>query len=151
MLVALLGGSLVVAPVQAHDWRNQTEAVQPGVFVGAKFRLSMGGKTAAKPRAALAIAPSQSRVAGDGMVTTRIGEGIALNFGAGQKPALTLAGVRADRALGLTSGSSSPDGTRLGMSDGAKVAIGVGAALLVGAGVFLAVATSCADHEDECG
>jgi len=152
ILASFVGAGLLVSPVQAADWRDQPSTIQPGVFAGAKLRISMRGKSAGKPRAALGIAPAQSRISGDAMVNTSIGEGLALNFTSGKKPTVTLAGVRADRALGLTSGPGSSAGTRLGMSDGGKVALGVGAALLIGAGIFYAVAVSCdeSDSSDDC-
>ena len=151
ILASLAIAGILATPVQARDWRDQAVGVQPGVFVGAKLRLSMGGREAARPVAGLAIAPTQSRIAGDGMFTTRIGEGVALNLTPASKPMLTLAGVRADRALGLTSGPAGPDGTRLGMSDRAKIGIAVVAALAVAAGVFLIV-THCDESEssDDC-
>ena len=150
IVASLIGAGLLAAPAQAAEWRDQAAGIQPGVFVGAKLRMSLGGRTASKPRAAFAIAPAQGRISSDGIVNTNIGEGIALNLTAGSKPTLTLAGIRADRALGLKSGPASAYGGKLGMSDGAKIALGVGAALLIGAGVFYAVVTDCADHEDEC-
>jgi hypothetical protein len=147
---SLLAAGLFASPAQAGDWRNQTIGIEPGVFVGAKLRLSLGGESAGKPRAQLALAPSQGRISGQGMINSSIGEGLALDFTSGSRPTVTLAGVRADQALGLKSGPAATDGTRLGLSDGAKVALGIGAALLIGAGVFYALATDCADHEDEC-
>lgn len=144
VVMVMAAAGLVTAPVQAADWND----ARPGTFVGA--RLTIGGKTGGRPSAALTIAPTQNRFSSDGMASMKIGEGIALNFTSASKPTLTLAGIRADRVLGLKSGPATDSGKKLGMSDGAKVALGVGAALLIGAGVFYAVATNCADHEDEC-
>lgn len=143
--IVIVAAALLATPVQAADWND----VRPGTFVGA--RLTIGGHAGRRPSAALTIAPTQNRIAGNGMTSMRIGEGIALNFGVGRKPTLTLAGVRADQALGLTSGPTTTSRTKLGMSDGAKVAVGVGAALAVAAGVFL-IATHCDESEssDDC-
>ena len=139
ILATLIVAAVVATPAYAGDWRDHPASVQPGVFVGAKLRLSLGGKGDSRPTAALALAPTQSRISGEGMVKTNIGEGLALNFGAVRQPTLTLAGVRADRALGLTSGTTPPDETKLGMSDGAKIAVGVVAAVVAGAGVLYVV------------
>ena len=143
--MTLIASMLFTSPVHAADWMD----VRPGTFVGA--RLTLGGKAGSRPTAAVMIAPTQNRTSFDGMTSMKIGEGIALNFNAGRKPTFTLAGVRADQALGLASGPTTPSGTKLGMSDGAKVAIGVGAALAVAAGAFLIV-THCDESEssDDC-
>ena len=119
--------------------------MKPAFFVGAKLRLSMGGKYASKPSAALAIAPAQSRISGNGMVSTRIGEGIALNFTSRAKPTLTLAGARADTALGLRRDGKRVSDERLGLSTGGWIAIGVGSAALIFGGLYLA-----ADHIADC-
>lgn len=126
-------------PVQAADWND----VRPGTFVGA--RLTIGGNTGGRPRTALMIAPTQHRISHDGMTSMRIGEGVAINFGAG-KPTFTLTGMRADQAFGLSSGPTTDHRSKSGMSDGAKVAIGAGVALaLVAGGTYLFLANRCTE------
>ena len=145
--VFLVSVGLLTTPAQAVDWGN----VKPGAFIGA--RLTVGGKTGARPRAALTIAPTQNRISESGVASMRTGEGIALNLTPGTKPTLTLAGVRADRALGLTRGQQTSSDSKLELSTGGKIAIGVGGALLAGAAIF-AIATHCSDednHEGLCG
>ena len=92
--IVLIASALFTSPVQAADWND----VRPGTFVGA--RLTIGGHTGGRPSAALTLAPTQNRISDGGMTSMKIGEGIALNLRAGAKPTLTLAGVRADTALG---------------------------------------------------
>lgn len=149
LLVSLAGAGLIATPVQAREWQDQVTGVQPGVFVGAKLRMSLGGKEPARPTAALAIAPTQYRISADGRVDTRIGEGIALNFGAAPKPTLTLAGVRANRALGLQGQGKVDEDQKHGMSTTGWIAIGASAALVVGVALFLG-GIDCAQADDPC-
>jgi hypothetical protein len=142
--LALAATALIASPAQGEDWAS----VRPGTFVGA--RLTIGGKNGGEPVAALTIAPTHSRISRDGLTSTRIGEGLALNFTARHKPTLTLGGIRADTALGMKSSAGLDSERRLGVSTGAWVAIGVGAAVLGGAAAFYFTVTDCADHEDEC-
>ena len=140
--LVMIATGLVTAPVQAAEWND----VRPGAFVGA--RLTIGGKNGRKPTAALAIAPTQHRMSSGGMTSMRIGEGIAFNLTAGARPTLTLAGVRADQALALTSVPATDHRTKSGMSDGAKVAIGVGvAAALVVGGAYLYLSNRCTEGD----
>jgi|SRR5687768_7880421 len=128
-LISVILATLVSAPLQAAGWENQEMDVRPGAFVGARVQLPLGGKIPARPRAALAIAPTLSRISYDGMIETRIGEGLELHFESRSKPALTLAGVRADTALKDRLG----DRSRSGISTGGWIAIGVGTVLVAGA------------------
>ena len=99
--------------------------------------MPLGGDSGAKPRAALTLAPTQSRISNAGMVRTTIREGAALSFAPGAKPAVTLAGIRADKALAFQSAEKVKADSKLGISTGAAIAIGVGvAALAVGLLVF---------------
>jgi hypothetical protein len=141
--------AIMTAPVQAADWRGQAVDVRPGAFVGARMQLSLGGKLKARPRAALTIAPTQSRISSSGMVRTSIGEGVALNFGPNSKPRLTLLGVKPAVALGLQGQDEVGGDQKLGMSAGGWVAIGVGAALLAGAAAFYVVKSNeCTECDD---
>ena len=128
-LIGVILASLVATPIQATGWENQAADVRPGAFLGARVQLPFGGKVPARPRAALAIAPTLSRISDDGMIDTRIGEGLALTFESQSKPALTVAGVGADTALKDRLG----DRRRSGISTGGWIAIGVGTVLVAGA------------------
>jgi hypothetical protein len=141
---------LVSAPATAAPFDDGTAGVRLGSFAGAVIRIPLDGSRTRKPRASLALAPTQTRIAANGATSTRIGEGFALNLSPRSKPTVSVAGVRVDRALGLNKGSKAGDDGTPGISTGAAVAIGIGAAVLIGAGVFYAVATHCGDHEDEC-
>ena len=137
--------ALAMMPVQAADWPGQVADVRPGAFVGARVQLPLGGKAAARPRAALTIAPTHSRISSTGMVRTSIGEGLALNFSPHSKPTLTLAGVRADAALGLRRDGDIDSDQKLGISTGGWIAIGLGTAAAIVGGLYLA-----ADHIADC-
>jgi hypothetical protein len=143
--IFMIAAGLVTTPVQAADWSD----VQPGTFFGA--RLNIGGNAGQRPSVALTIAPTQNRTSNSGMSSMKIGEGIAFNFAPGAKPTLTLAGVRADTALGLQRDRDLDSDKKLGISTGGKLAIGVVAILAVGATAFL-VATDCdeSDSSDDC-
>ena len=136
--IAMIATCLIATPVRAAD-RND---VRPGAFVGA--RLTIGGKTG-RPQAALAIAPTQSRVSQSGMSRTRIGEGIALSPTPRARPALTLSGVRLDTAFDLRPDSDLNPESKLGISKGGWVAIGVGTVAIVVGGLYL-----YADHLADC-
>ena len=137
--MVMIATGLFATPVQAADWSD----VQPGTFVGA--RLTIGGRAGARPSAALTIAPTQNRISNGGMTSMRIGEGIAFNLKPGAKPTLTLAGVRADRALGLKWHGSSDTDEDGGISTGGVVAIAFGTAAIIAGGLYLA-----ADHIADC-
>ena len=143
-VAAIIATALFTAPAYAADWNE----MRPGTFIGA--RLTIGGQSGGRPSAALTFAPTQHRISGDGMTSMKIGEGIALNLRPGAKPTLTLAGIRADTALGLQRGGIHDSDRELGISKGGWIAIGVTAALLGGAAAFYVAATNCEDHEDEC-
>lgn len=143
--IIVIATGLVATPVQAADWSD----VRPGTFVGA--RLTIGGTTRRRPSVALTIAPTQNRISQSSMSSVTFGEGIALNFAPRSKPTLTLAGVRADTALGLQRDRDLDSDKKLGLSTGGKLAIGAVALLAVGATAFL-VATDCdeSDSSDDC-
>jgi hypothetical protein len=83
------------------------------------------------------------------LVRTDIGEGIALDFTSNSKPTLTLAGVRADRALGMSGSRRPGDNNKMGLSTGAWVGIGVLAAIGVTTLLFV---DYCHDKESSlCG
>ena len=136
ILSAIVTGALIAAPLTSAGSQSMAIA-RPGAFVGARFQLPMGGEKSRAPRATLAIAPTQSRISSDGMIRTRIGEGLALNFGTKSGPTITLAGVRADKAFASQSARQLDATKKLGVSTGGWVAIGVGVAVLTG-GVYFA-------------
>ena len=132
IMVLLIAGSMALpASVVAAPFDNTN--VHPGAFVGAKIKLPLGRESSRKARAALAVAPTSSRISDGSILETRIGEGIALNFGS--RPNLTLAGIRADRALGLVSTKGLDSDQTLGLSKGGWIAVGVGAVVL-GAAIY---------------
>jgi hypothetical protein len=133
LILLVAAASLLTVPAEAHAVQNDRIDVRPGAFVGARFQFSLGGRSASKPRAALAIAPTASRISNGAIVQTRIGEGIALNFGG--RPTMTLAGERADRALGFHSAKEVDADRRMGISTGGWIAIGLGA-VAVGGGLY---------------
>jgi hypothetical protein len=126
--------SLLAVPVGGAS-PYPTIDVRPGAFVGARIKLPLGERAMA--RAELAIAPTQSRISASGLVRTGIGEGVALSFDAKSKPFLTVAGSRADRALGLQPRGQADVGKRMGVSSAGWVAIGVGVVALAAGGYFL--------------
>lgn len=136
--IFMIATGLVTTPVHAADWSD----TRPGAFVGA--RLTIGGKTR-RPQAALTIAPTQNRISHNGMSSMKVGEGLALNLTPGARPTLTLAGVRADSALGLQRDRQVDSDEKLGVSSGGWVAIALGSAAIIAGGLYLA-----ADHIADC-
>lgn len=150
-LTSLVAIAVAAAPAQAANWNQQGSDVHSGAFVGARLNLSLGGKVPSKPRAGLTVAPTQSRISAGGRVTTRIGEGVALHFTSEGKPTITIAGVRADRALGLTSRGQVEEERKLGLSTGVWIGIGVVALAAVAYGAwFIHEVEDCNEHDDEC-
>ena len=148
----LVIASVVTVPLEAHAAQSESSAVHTGAFVGARLHFSFGGRSSSKPRAALTLAPTQSRLSSSGMIRTTIGEGLAMNFSPKSKPTLTLAGVRADTALGLQRNGRVDTEGKLGISTGGWIAIGVGAVALAGAAIYVGRIVECeADPDDNCG
>jgi len=134
-LALLVTAATLAAPVHAAPLEMSAGDVRPGAFAGVRLNVPLGGSKAARPRTELAIAPTLSPTSADGMTTTRIGEGVALTVGERHKPMLTIAGVRADTALGLRSEGQPNADHKLGLSTGWVIAGGV----LVAAGVYFAI------------
>ena len=134
ILVAMTTASLLAIPAAAPAADYQGADFRPGAFVGARLRLPLGSQSKARPRAELAVAPTRTRISRAGDHRTQIGDGLALGLSPHAKPTLSLAGMRADRALGLQRGRDVSSGRKLGVSDAGWVAIGVGViALAAGA------------------
>jgi hypothetical protein len=140
--MVMIATGLLTAPVQAADWSD----TRHGTFVGA--RLTIGGRTGGRPSAALTLSPTQSRISNFGITGTRIGEGIALNLTPGARPTLTLAGVRADTALGLQRNGDLDADKKLGISTGGWVAIGLGVAAVAGGAYFLHLVEEANENSD---
>jgi hypothetical protein len=142
----LASAALLTVPVQATAAQYDDAGVRTGAFVGARFQVPLGGRAKAKPRAALAIAPTLSRISGNGEVRTSFGEGVA--FRLDSHPTLTLAGMPADQALGLRT-SGDPDAKhKQGISNGGWIAIGVGAVVVAAAIYGFALYDEARDNSD---
>jgi hypothetical protein len=135
-VTSVLAAAIVSAPTHAAPWQDQGRA-RPGVFIGARFKMSFGGPARSQSSAQLAFAPTRSSLSNSGQVTTRIGEGLALNFTSNAKPTLTLAGMRAETALRPQRDNPADPGRKLGISNTGWVAIGLGVAALAGGLYFL--------------
>lgn len=145
LIMSLVGASLFAAPTQVNA---QPADIRPGAFAGVRFQLSLGGQTGARPRAALAISPTHTRIFGDGTVETRIGEGVALNLTAGAKPTLTIAGVTANSRLRFQRNGEVNSSDQIGVSETGWVAIGVGVAAAAAAVGFVLVLDEAKDNSD---
>jgi hypothetical protein len=146
LILSLATAGMLIVPVGASAAQNEVAHVRPGTFVGARFHIAFGGKQASKPRAAFAIAPTLTSISEGAGVRTRIGEGVALNFG--RKPSLTLAGKRADQALGLTPSKDADARHKLGVSTGGWIAIGIGAVAVAGGLYFVHLVDEAEDNSD---
>ncbi len=146
LILSLATAGLLLVPVEAPAAQYDVADVRPGTFVGARFHIAFGGEHASKPRAALAIAPTLSSISDGAGVRTSIGEGVALNFG--RKPTLTLAGVRADQALGLTPSKDADAKHKLGVSTGGWIALGIGAVAVAGGLYFVHLVDVAEDNSD---
>jgi hypothetical protein len=148
LLFCLASLSLFAVPLEANAAQYQNENVRMGAFVGARFQIQLGGRGPSRPRGALMLAPTLNRTSGNGINRTTIGEGLALNFGPGSRPTLTLAGVRADTALALHRNGNVDSEKRLGISSGGWVAIGLGVVAIGGGLYFLHLVDEANDHSE---
>jgi hypothetical protein len=139
IIMALAVASLVASPVSARDWRQAGHDFRPSAFAGARLKLPLGSAKA-EPSAQLTVAPARSSISGAGMMTTRIGEGVGLEF-AGKKPQLTIAGA--------TNADIREARQKMGISTVGWVAIGVGAAAVVTFGILVATAGCDSLFNDE--
>ena len=144
LCMGLLAASLLGAPAQAAGLDAASE-VRLGAFVGARLQLPLGYANGHRPRAALAIAPTRSQISDSGTIRTAIGEGVAFNLSPGRKPTVTLAGVRADVALGFERQRPVDAENGMGISTGGWIGIGVGTVALALGGLYL-----WADHISDC-
>ena len=144
---SLLAITLAASPVQAGGWSRQGGETRPGAFVGARLQVPLGGSVRSTPRAGLTLAPTQSRISRDGYIASRIGEGVALDL-TERKPTITLAGVRADRALGLTAADTANTESRQRISTGGWIAIGVGTVAVAGLIGFALWVDAVEDNSD---
>ncbi|MBA3667789.1 MAG: hypothetical protein H0W65_08715 [Sphingomonas sp.] len=138
----------LASPLSAAGWQDSGN-VRPGAFVGARLRLSLGTHSPAKPEAALTIAPTRSNVSSDGRITTRIGDGMSLDF-AGARPELKLGGIRVDEVLHLRQQGGTDAERKVGLSSGTWVGIGV-AAVAIAAVVLVTQFTCVGKDRDYCG
>lgn len=128
--------ALTSTPAAARDWRDQQVDSRPSAFAGAQVKLAIGGAKSKKPSAQLTIAPARSAVDGSGMLTTRIGDGVGLEFAA-KRPQLTFAGTTAKEFADAKH--------KMGISTVAWVGIGVA---VVAVGGFLLWADEVRDSGD---
>src|SRR5262245_6655122 len=149
LTLCLAGFSLLAMPFEANAAQYENSDVHTGAFVGARFQIQLGGHAVSRPRALLTVAPTLSRTSSNGFSRMTIGEGVALNFGSSPRPTLTLAGVRADTALGLRPNGNVESDKRLGVSSGGWVAIGLGVAALAGGIYFLHLVEEADDADDQ--
>ena len=134
LLLAMI--ALTAAPAQAQHWRGGAPGIGAGGFIGARLQVSLGSDTGAKARAQLALAPTASRIDPNGMVQTRIGDGLALDF-ARNSPTLLVARTPVERLP--------RQGRKMGISTVAWVGIGVS---VVAVGGFLLWADAVRDSGD---
>jgi hypothetical protein len=149
MLTIVAATALLSMPAQAADLQGGSGETRTGGFVGARLQLALDARRPTRPRASLAIAPTQSHRAAAGGVVTRFGEGVALDF-TGPKPSLMVAGRPAAVALGLREQGRVGSGRKLGMSTTGWIAIG--AAVTVALAVLAVTQLTCVGEDtDYCG
>lgn len=152
ILALVAAGQLTIAvhPALAAEL-EPGEQSRMGMFGGVQVRLPIGGSSAERPRAGLAIAPMMRSQRIGGESASRIGQGLELNLSTRQ-PELRFAGTRLDR-LGIAPGGRAPDGSsRAGVSTLGWVGIGAGAIVLAlgGFALWLKEATDCDYDGDDC-
>jgi hypothetical protein len=140
LIIAALVAAQSATPVAANaaEFATGSGAIErPGAFVGARLRLSLGGR-ANTPRLALAAAPVLHATTADGGRALRMGEGAELTFANTGAPKLSLGGRPAARLIGHT-GEVDKD-RAVGVSTLGWVGIGLG--VLAAAALTLAVVCS---------
>ncbi|HUP67038.1 MAG TPA: hypothetical protein VM145_02360 [Sphingomicrobium sp.] len=134
-IAVFLIATLVPAPSAAASPYDPAN-LRPGAFAGVQLKVPLG-HAEAKPRAELTFAPTRSQISRSGQIRTQIGEGVSFGLSPESKPTLTIAGTRADAALGLQRGPKSNVEPKLGISTAGWVAIGVGVAALAAGAYFV--------------
>ena len=133
---AAVGAALFSSPAAARDWQDQQVDFRPSAFAGGQVRLPIGGSSKTNPSAQLTIAPARSAIDGSGILTTRIGDGVGLEF-ASKRPQLTFAGSPAKKIANARH--------KMGISTVAWVGIGMAVAAVGG---FLIWADKVRDSGD---
>jgi len=110
---------------------------EAGAFAGGRIRLPLGGEKRAVS-AGLMVAPMVQNQSADGRRRFAFGEGVELGFAGGDKPQLSLAGMRFSHGRLAAAEEGDKDGKRGGPST----------LLLVGGGVVLAVGIALALYAD---
>jgi hypothetical protein len=133
MMAALVGGQLSIAATPLHA-AELIAVEQPGgrqqlgAFAGARLHMPLDGRRRERARVALTAAPTLHVMQSSGERRARIGEGLELGGGAGNRLQLGYAGRPVSR---LVAGAEGPDGQRRNISPIGWVAIGVGALALL--------------------
>jgi len=146
--VALCAAQMASAAQAADLGRDsQWTAQRRGAFAGARFRLPLGGREAAKPRVGLTLTPVERSEAEDGSLATRYGRGLELGLSGREPVRLTFAGRPVSRLAG---GGNGPQGGKLGVSTvgWAGIVVGVVAASVVAAYVLCGTGAIC-DVDDD--
>jgi hypothetical protein len=146
LMLGLATAGLMTIPAAANAEQFEFAKVRSGAFAGARFQIALGGRTKSKPRASLTVAPTMTRNSGNNGVRTSIGQGVALNFG--QKPTLTLSGIRADQALGLTPSKDADAKQKFGVSTGGWIGLGIGVLAVAGGLYFVHLVDEARDNSD---
>ena len=135
-IAATILSAILSTPAGAMDWRDQSDTARLSGFAGARLKIPLGGKGQTPLSAQLTIAPARSGVSADGMVRTRVSEGVGIEL-AGAKPRLMIAGQTAADLKGARQ--------KMGISTLAWVGIGV---TVVAIGGFLLWADAVRDSGD---
>ena len=135
ILSLLVGISLLAGPANAAEFREPSFDTRAGAFVGVRVKFGAVHSEGIRPSAELALAPTLTRTTSAGFARTRIADGVALNL-AGPKPALTIAGIPADRYFASRGPGAHRDGRKLGISTTGLVVGGVVLAAAIGAAVW---------------
>ena len=124
--MTFLAASMLASAASAASYSSDPAQIRAGAFVGLRLEAPLGRHAKSKPKAGLALAPTRSRISSDGAVSTRIGEGLALNLSPGEPP-----------RLGFGPGDREGPKRKLGLSTGKWVAIGAGVVVVAAVGFAL--------------
>lgn len=134
-IVGIVAGAAQPARAASLDMGPHAGERSISAFAGARLRVSLGA--APRASAALAIAPMQRAMTGEGAVRMRFGEGLSFGTESRGPVALRLAGTRIDRLGMAPNGRIDERADRHGISTVGYVAIGVGVAVIVGGLLFV--------------
>ncbi|HYI48639.1 MAG TPA: hypothetical protein VEX35_09255 [Allosphingosinicella sp.] len=146
----LLGAAQPLCAAPLDDDRLAFREQQRGAFIGARFRVPLGGENSGQPRAALSVTAVDHGRNGYGGMRTRFAEGIELGLSPNRPLTLSIGGASFASRLAAAQGNEEPppaDNRERQNRTGRVVLKGLAVAAIVTVavvgGLYLAIVVAC--------